>query len=66
MALWNHPDYSPTNEEDVAAVDAKLAEAVEHDPGYALALYNRGTLHLTTFSTPASTRAVEQGGVRPK
>jgi len=60
MALWNHPDYSPTNEEDVAAVDAKLAEAIQHDPGYALALYNRGTLHLTTFSTPtANDRALQ-------
>ena len=54
MALWNHPEYSPTNKAEVDAVDTKLAEATEHDPGYALALYNRGTLHLTTFSNPAA------------
>jgi len=52
MALWNSPDYSPSRRGKVEAVDAKLAEAIEYDPGYALALYNRGTLHLTTFSSP--------------
>lgn len=54
MALWNSPDYSPLSKEQVDAVDAKLAKAIEYDPGYALALYNRGTLHLTTFSSPAT------------
>ena len=38
----------------MAAVDAKLGEAIDHDPGYSLALCNRGTLHLTTFSDPAT------------
>lgn len=54
MELWNAPDFSLAEPEKVAAVEAKLTEAVEHDPGYALAHYNRGTLLLITFRDAAT------------
>lgn len=54
MTLWNAPDFSPNDKASVAAVDAKLEEAVTRDPGYSLAHCNRGALLLTTFSDAAT------------
>ncbi|HKK07975.1 MAG TPA: hypothetical protein VKA44_03750, partial [Gemmatimonadota bacterium] len=49
MRLWTSPDFRPDDPASVARVDARLAEALEHDPDYALASYDRGILHLLTF-----------------
>ncbi len=51
---WDGPDYHVGDPEAFGAVDALLAEALEHDPLYALAWYNRGALHMSTFQGAAS------------
>jgi tetratricopeptide (TPR) repeat protein len=49
MELWGADGFKHSDEEMVERVDRKLAEAVEEDPEYALAHFNRGILWLRTL-----------------
>lgn len=54
MTLWNADDFRLEDDGKVAAVEAKLEEAIRLDPGYALAHYNRGNLLLVTYRDAAT------------
>lgn len=54
MGIWTSDAFDAGDPAQVERVDAKLVEALEHDPGYALAHYDRGILHLLTFRDAAT------------
>ena len=56
MRIWIGPEFRHADPEQVEEVDRALAEAIDHDPGYALAHFNRGILWLRTIRD-ASTNA---------
>lgn len=54
LRIWNSPDFEVTDDDQISRVDARLEEAIAHDDGYALAHYNRGTLHCLRFKNAAT------------
>ncbi len=50
---WEADDFRVDDPGSFGEVDALLTRALEHDPGYALAWYNRGALHMSAFQGAA-------------
>ena len=46
---WEAADFRVDDAGSFGEVDALLERALKHDPGYALAWYNRGALHMSAF-----------------